>query len=293
MFEEPEVPAAWEQWVRDTFLHQFVLEHYWMWPTLETLPSLSLADEAIELFAERARRVKPEFTVTEHNFHTVAEICRRLDGIPLAIELAAARSQMLTPAQIAQRLDERFRLLTGSVRGSASRHQTLRAAIDWSYDQLDDRERSVLARLAVFVGSFDLAAAETVAADGDVDALGVFEVLGQLVGKSLVVAIETSEAMAFRLRDPEARRRFVELARQWRLRQRETEALSKLYDAIKYDALALTLPALDEPPGNLLHLLNTQSDLLKLGFWTCPGSVDDSATPLLVVEGSLARSQSG
>ena len=145
------------------------------------------------------RAAKRDFVLDDDNVGAVVEVCRRLDGIPLAIELAAARTQMLTPAQIAQRLDERFRLLTGSVRGSASRHQTLRAAIDWSYDQLDETERAVLARLAVFAGSFDLVAAEAVAADDDVDALGVFDVLGQLVGKSLVVATETSEAMAFRL----------------------------------------------------------------------------------------------
>jgi len=168
-------------------------------PKADTAPDVAHAGDAAQLFADRARAAKRDFVLDDDNVGAVVEVCRRLDGIPLAIELAAARTQMLTPAQIAQRLDERFRLLTGSVRGSASRHQTLRAAIDWSYDQLDDRERSVLARLAVFAGSFDLVAAEAVAADGDVDALGAFDVLGQLVGKSLVVATETSEAMAFRL----------------------------------------------------------------------------------------------
>jgi len=168
-------------------------------PTADAGADAARAGDAVQLFADRASAAKRDFALNDDNISAVVEVCRRLDGIPLAIELAAARTQMFTPAQIAERLDERFRLLTGSLRGTASRHQTLRAAIDWSYDQLDETERSVLARLAVFPGDFDFDAAEAVATGGDVDARSVLDVLGQLVGKSLVVATDASEVMSFRL----------------------------------------------------------------------------------------------
>ena len=168
-------------------------------PAADAGTDAARAGDAVQLFADRASAAKRDFALSDDNISAVVEVCRRLDGIPLAIELAAARTQMFTPAQIAERLDERFRLLTGSLRGTASRHQTLRAAIDWSYDQLDATERSVLARLAVFPGDFDFDAAEAVATGGDVDARSVLDVLGQLVGKSLVVATDASDVMSFRL----------------------------------------------------------------------------------------------
>ncbi|MFH8367660.1 AfsR/SARP family transcriptional regulator [Streptomyces sp. NPDC018031] len=122
---------------------------------------------AHQLFAERAAAVRPGFA-TDHDPRTaaaVAEICRRLDGLPLAIELAAARLRLLTPRQIADRLDDRFRLLTSGSRTVLPRQQTLRAVVDWSWDLLDERERTVLRRASVFVGGWDLAAAEAVCAD--------------------------------------------------------------------------------------------------------------------------------
>ena len=142
--------------------------------------------ESVNLFVERAQAAEPRFELTGDNLGPVVEICRRLDGIPLAIELAAARVRALTPQQVAERLDDRFRLLTGGSRTVMPRHQTLRAAIDWSFDLLPATERNVLWRLSVFAGSFSLEAAETVCAGGDVEDFEVIDHLTRLVEKSLV-----------------------------------------------------------------------------------------------------------
>ena len=135
------------------------------------VPSLSLADEAIELFTDRARQVRPDFAVTDDNAATVAEICRRLDGMPLAIELAAARVRALSLTEILDSLHDRFRLLTGGARTAVRRQQTLRASVDWSHALLTEPERVLFRRLAVFMGGFDLDAAQAVAGDGEVRAL--------------------------------------------------------------------------------------------------------------------------
>ena len=133
------------------------------------VPSLSLADEAIELFADRARHARPDFAVTDDNAAAVAEICRRLDGMPLAIELAAARVRALSLAEILDGLHDRFRLLTGGARTAVRRQQTLRASVDWSHALLTEPERVLFRRLAVFLGGFDLDAAQAVAGGGDVE----------------------------------------------------------------------------------------------------------------------------
>ena len=132
------------------------------------VPSLSLADEAIELFTDRARHARPDFTVTDDNAAVVAEICARLDGLPLAIELAAARVRALSLAEILDSLHDRFRLLTGGARTAVRRQQTLRASVDWSHALLTEPERVLFRRLAVFLGGFDLDAAQAVAGGGDV-----------------------------------------------------------------------------------------------------------------------------
>ena len=124
------------------------------------VPSLSLADEAIELFTDRARRPGPDFTVTDDNAAAVTEICRRLDGMPLAIELAAARVRALSLTEILDSLHDRFRLLTGGARTAVRRQQTLRASVDWSHALLTEPERVLFRRLAVFMGGFDLDAAQ-------------------------------------------------------------------------------------------------------------------------------------
>jgi len=163
------------------------------------VPSLSLADEAIELFADRARRVRPDFHLTDDNAAAAAEICRRLDGVPLAIELAAARVRVLSLTEIRDSLHDRFRLLTGGSRTAVRRQQTLRASVDWSHALLTEPERILFARLAAFVGGFNLAAAEAVAGGGDVERFQVLDLLTLLVDKSLVVAENLSGRTRYRL----------------------------------------------------------------------------------------------
>ena len=144
--------------------------------------------DAVELFVTRARAARPEFALDATTTPIVVELCRRLDGIPLAIELAAARTRSIAPAKILERLDERFRMLTGGSRTAVARHQTLQAAVDWSYELLSDAESAVLDRLSVFAGGFTLDAAEAVASDDEIDAFDVLEHVSALVDKSLVVA---------------------------------------------------------------------------------------------------------
>ncbi len=162
--------------------------------------------EAVRLFLERATAAAPGFRITAQNASAVAQICRRLDGVPLAIELAAARVRALPVEQIAARLDDRFRLLTGSSRVTVPRHQTLRQTIDWSHDLLDEDERIVFRRLAVFGGGCSLDAAEAVCAGPGVDDIAILDLLTHLVDKSLLVA-ETAGS--------EARYRQLETVRQY------------------------------------------------------------------------------
>ena len=131
--------------------------------------------EAVRLFVERAEAARHGFALSADNAEAVEELCRRLDGIPLAIELAAARVASMSPAAILARVDERFRLLGQGRRTARRRHQTLRAAVDWSYGLLSSEEQLVFARLAVFTGDFTLEAAEAVLSDDDVDVLEVLD----------------------------------------------------------------------------------------------------------------------
>jgi predicted ATPase/class 3 adenylate cyclase len=183
--------------------------------TVYQVPPLALPDpnkldlqtisrsEAVQLFVERAASVKTGFGLIDNNITAVAQISQRLDGIPLAIELAAARVGMLTPQQIATRLDDRFRLLTGGSRTALPRQQTLRSLIDWSYDLLSEEERLLFRRLSVFVGSWSLEAAEAVSPE-----LDVLSLLAGLIQKSLVIADESVDESA-------ARYRFLETIRQY------------------------------------------------------------------------------
>jgi predicted ATPase/DNA-binding winged helix-turn-helix (wHTH) protein len=147
-----------------------------------------IASEAGQLFVERASGVQPGFTLTDRNAAAVAQVCRRLDGIPLAIELAAARLTALSVEEIAQRIDDRFHLLTGGLRTALPRHRTLRALVDWSYDLLSASERRVLEAMSVFAGGFSLDAAERVCADAATERSGVLDAVEHLVAKSLVIA---------------------------------------------------------------------------------------------------------
>lgn len=172
--------------------------------------------EAVRLFIERAASAQPEFTLTDSTAAVVAQVCRQLDGIPLAIELAAARVKALAVEQIASRLDDRFQLLTGGGRRSLPRHRTLRAAMDWSYGLLSAEERVVLQRLSTFAGGWTLEAAEAVCSGSGVEAADILNLLTQLIDKSLVV-VETQGG--------EARHRLLETVRQYSLdRLMESEA---------------------------------------------------------------------
>ena len=204
--------------------------------TLVPIGGLAL-DAAIEMFEDRAKSVRADFVVDESARPLVEDVCRRLDGLPLALELAAARLRALPLAQLAERLDDRFRVLTGGARTALPRQQTLRAVVDWSYDLLFEDERRVFARLSVFTGGFDLEAAEQVCCDDVIDASDICDLLLRLVDKSLVVAevhgaearytqlqtlwqygrerlAESKDAQAFRRRHAEW---YLDLARQARV----------------------------------------------------------------------------
>jgi non-specific serine/threonine protein kinase len=183
-------------------------ERAWRVPPLAIPPSSGVASieqamdyEAVQLFVERAQATQPEFRPSAANASALAEICCRLDGIPLAIELASALVQALPLEQIAQRLDDRFRLLTTGRRTASPRHRTLLAAVDWSYGLLERVEQRLFARLSVFAGSFSLEAVETVCEDNEIDRKAILEVLGRLVAKSLVQAELQALDARYRLLD--------------------------------------------------------------------------------------------
>ena len=161
-------------------------------------PEAMLTFDAIRLFTERASTVTP-FVLAPDNAAAVADICRRLDGVPLAIELAAARATVLSVHQIRDRLDDRFRLLTSGGRTAVARQRTLKATVDWSYDLLSDSERHLLKRLSVFAGGWTLEAVEAVCAGRGIDAGEVLDLLSRLVDKSLVIVDDRPGDRRYRL----------------------------------------------------------------------------------------------
>jgi predicted ATPase len=163
------------------------------------VPSLSLHDEAIALFTDRAQRARPTFHAAGDDAELVAEICRRLDGMPLAIELAGARVRALSVRQIADSLNDRFLLLTGGARNVLRRQQTLRASVDWSHALLTETEQTLFRRLGVFMGGFDLDAARAVATTTEAEEFQILDQLSLLVDKSLVLADEESDGMRYGL----------------------------------------------------------------------------------------------
>ncbi len=188
------------------------------------VPSLSLPDpkasmaataeslsqfEAVRLFIDRAQAVRSEFTVTNANAPALAQLCFHLDGIPLAIELAAARTRAMAVEQINDKLDSRFRLLTGGDKSALPRQQTLRALIDWSYDLLTDSEKTLLARLSVFAGGWTLEAAEAVCAGEPVEDWEVLDLLTSLADKSLILSEEIPGEQATRYRMLETIRQYA------------------------------------------------------------------------------------
>jgi predicted ATPase/class 3 adenylate cyclase len=168
-------------------------------PALDAVFDAVAASAAVRLFVDRALAVDPGFGLTAVNADAVATVCRRLDGIPLAIELAAARAPTMSPAELAVRLDRRFRVLAGGRRGAVERHQTLRAAIDWSYELLTPGQQALLARMSVFAGGCTLDAAEAVCVGDPVDPDDVLDLLAGLVARSLVVAAHDGPVTRYRL----------------------------------------------------------------------------------------------
>ncbi len=178
--------------------------------------------ESVQLFTERAAQTQPTFKVTKATSPAVTQICHRLDGIPLAIELAAARVKVLSVEQIAERLDDRFRLLTGGSRTALPRQQTLRALIDWSYQLLSEQERLLFRRLAVFVGGWTLEAAESICGFEGIESIDVLDLLTHLVDKSLVIFENVGK---------ESRYRRLETIRQYaREKLFETEEATQIRD---------------------------------------------------------------
>ncbi len=158
-------------------------------PPPDATPEVALEHAAVRLFADRAAAASPGFAVDEATAPHVIEICRRLDGQPLALELAAARLRSMSVAQVAERLDDRFRLLTGGSRAALPRQRTLRAVVDWSWELLDDAERALARRIAIFPAGVTLESAEAVCAGGPVDAFDVADLLAALADKSLLVLV--------------------------------------------------------------------------------------------------------
>ncbi|HTY32074.1 MAG TPA: LuxR C-terminal-related transcriptional regulator [Mycobacterium sp.] len=237
------------------------------------VPSLSLGDDAVRLFTDRASHARPGLTVNDDNAAAVREICRRLDGMPLAIELAAARVRALSPNEILAGLQDRFRLLTGGSRTAVRRQQTLRASVDWSHALLTEPERILFRRLGVFLGGFDLDACREVVCDEDLAPHQVLDVLALLVGKSLVNAESGSGSTRYRLLET--------------IRQYAQERLGEAPEAIEirdrhrdyFTAMAAVLDA----PGNssldvLLDRVETDIDNLRAAFaWSRENSDTDSA----------------
>jgi predicted ATPase/class 3 adenylate cyclase len=226
--------------------------------------------EAVQLFVERARLAQPGFALTSENAQAVAHICARLDGLPLAIELAAARVRALSPEQIAARLHDRFRLLTGAGRTGTERHQTLRAALDWSHHLLSEQERALFRRLTVFTGGRSLAAAEAVCAGNGIEPREVLDLLTQLVDKSLLYTDG---------QDGEVRYWMLETIWQYgreRLREAgEADALRARHAAY-YAALAEGVgPKLQGPePARWLDLLKQEQENLRAALAWCQASAD-------------------
>ena len=204
-------------------------------PNLNRLdtPEQALGSGAAELFVERVAEARPGFKLTDRDSLSVAQICHRLDGIPLALELAAARARTLSLGQIAARLEHPLRLLASGTHSVLPRHRTLRAAIDWSYQLLDEPERILLRRLALFVGSWTLDGAERIVTGDGIGAAEVLDLLTSLIEKSLIIAEDHGSEFRYRLLETVrdyAHERLIESGELEALRQRYSVCLSALAD---------------------------------------------------------------
>jgi predicted ATPase len=246
------------------------------------VPSLPLADKAIELFSDRACHARPDFAIDDDNIATVTEICRRLDGVPLAIELAAARVRALSLTEILDSLHDRFRLLTGGARTAVRRQQTLRASVDWSHALLTEPERVLFRRLAAFMGGFNLDAAQAVAGGGEVERYQVLDQLTLLVDKSLVVAEDSRGRTRYQL---------LETVRQY---AQEKLGESGEADAVRSrhrDQFTALAAILDAPAGSdyeqRIAQAETEIDNLRAAFaWSLENSDVELA---LTLASSLQR----
>jgi predicted ATPase/class 3 adenylate cyclase len=245
-----------------------------MGETTWRVPSLSVPDgapgapdelerfDSVRLFVRRAVQSKPDFTVNAANAAAVVEVCQRLGGIPLALELAATRVKVLSCEQIATRLNNQFRLLTGGARNALPRHQTLRAAVDWSYELLAEQERTLFARLSIFAGGFTLEAAEAICCGEECGDEDILDLLSSLVDKSLVIVEE---------RGGRVRYRFLETLRQYaaeRLRDAgQTADLSDRHLRYFLAQASQAEPELKGPAqGSFLDLLEDEHDNLRVAL---------------------------
>ena len=219
--------------------------------------------DAVRLFSERARAVRSDFHVTDENAPAVVQICQRLDGIPLALELAAARVKILSVEQIAARLDDRFGLLTGGSRTAFARHQTLRSLIDWSHALLSESEQLLLRRLSVFAGGWTFEGAQAVCAGDGISDDAVLDLLGHLVDKSLVIVAEHDGQSRYRLLETirqYARDKLLESGEHDRVRQRHMDFYVTWTEAVEPQFLGneqtMWLKRLDPELDNLRAALN-------------------------------------
>jgi predicted ATPase len=262
---------------------------------LDTSPFEVEESEAGALFATRAREARPSFTVTIENAAAIAELCARLDANALAIELAAARTTVMSPSEILDRLEQRFRLLTFGGRDAPERQQTLHAAIDWSYELLEPAERSLLQRLSVFVGDFDLAGATALAADAGLDEFDAVDRLGSLIAKSLVEFSDSASVSRYRL---------LETIREYAAEQLDTAASTarardahashylaagrELFAMLKTarDFEALEQLRIDTPnlAAGLHWLLDTDRLPDVLGFFADAGWIDTGLAPFVLLD---------
>lgn len=236
------------------------------------VPSLSLDREATELFIDRARLARPDFVLTDRHTAAVEEICRRLDGMPLAIELAAARVRALSLADIVDGLHDRFRLLTGGARNAVRRQQTLRASVEWSHALLTEPERVLFRRLAVFVGGFVLDAAQSVCGGTDLEGFQVLDQLGLLVDKSLVVTENASDRTRYRL---------LETVRQYAQEKLSESGEANAVRSRHRDHYAQLTELLESPSQtsgeHALELVEAEFDNIRAAFAWCRENSDTEA----------------
>lgn len=235
-------------------------------PDTDSLPAAEdlTRYESVRLFVERARSRLPTFEVTRENARSVAEVCRKLDGIPLAIELVTARITALAVEQVAERLEDSLKLLAGGPRTATRRHQTMRAALEWSYELLSEDERRLFRRLSVFAGRWTLEAAEAVGGGDGIERGKVLDLLGRLVDKSLVVTEAGEGALRYRMLEPArhyARERLEESGEAERVRKRHAAFFLALAEEAEPELIG------PEQAARLLQLEREHDNLRAVRRW--------------------------